>query len=489
MFDDAAKVPNYFGPNSEGGTIFMISLEVLVPAAHAVSRLVKTNVAPAPGSARPYARRKRPLLQRWPVPLYLLVADITAFVAVAVLQWPHPGQVLVLATILFCYWLAGLYRSRLSLSLLNDLPFLAFGVLGGLVTELATRRLLAGIADDRELLRRALTLLVVVVLIRGLAYTTVRRVRRTGQVRHPALILGAGHVGLKLCRTLQEHREYGLDPVGFVDSWPRVEKISQLPALLAGGYEQLTQVIQSFDVRVVIVAFGSVREEELVAMLRTCDRMRCEIFFIPRLFEMNYVTRDMDEVRGIPLIRVRRAPYRRSSWTVKRLVDVVVAAIALVGALPVLAACALALRIEGGPGVLFRQQRVGLDGRQFTLLKFRSLKPAAEQESATRWNIAHDCRLGPVGRFLRKTSLDELPQLWNVLTGTMSLVGPRPERPHFVREFSDRIPRYMARHRVPAGMTGWAQVNGLRGTPPSSTAPTSTTSTSRTGRCGETSRS
>jgi exopolysaccharide biosynthesis polyprenyl glycosylphosphotransferase len=168
-------------------------------------------------------------------------------------------------------------------------------------------------------------------------------------------------------------------------------------------------------------------------------------------------------VWGLPLIRLRRAAYRTVAWRLKRVIDVLVALICLLVLLPVLAVCAAAVRMEGGRGVIFRQLRVGLDGRPFTLLKFRSLKPASEEESAILWNIAADHRLGVVGRFLRRTSLDELPQLWNVLIGDMSLVGPRPERPHFVDDFAKRYPRYMSRHRVPAGMTGWAQVNGLRG--------------------------
>jgi lipopolysaccharide/colanic/teichoic acid biosynthesis glycosyltransferase len=129
---------------------------------------------------------------------------------------------------------------------------------------------------------------------------------------------------------------------------------------------------------------------------------------------------------------------------------------------PVLALCALAVRLEGGTGVIFRQKRVGLDGRVFELLKFRSMK-ASDDESATQWTVAADARIGPVGRTLRRTSMDELPQLINVLRGDMTLVGPRPERPHFVSQFTDELPRYVARHRVPAGLTGWAQIHGLRG--------------------------
>ncbi|MEU8545231.1 sugar transferase, partial [Streptomyces sp. NPDC048717] len=131
-------------------------------------------------------------------------------------------------------------------------------------------------------------------------------------------------------------------------------------------------------------------------------------------------------------------------------------------ALPVLLLCALAVRLSDGPGVLFRQERVGQHGRLFTLLKFRTL-PADEAEAATRWSVAHDRRMSAAGQFLRKTSLDELPQLWNVLRGDMSLVGPRPERPHFVAQFSRVHAGYAARHRMPVGLTGLAQVHGLRG--------------------------
>jgi exopolysaccharide biosynthesis polyprenyl glycosylphosphotransferase len=299
-------------------------------------------------------------------------------------------------------------------------------------------------------------------VLRGLAYALVRSQRRRRRVAHNALVIGAGDVGGHVVDILMDHPEYGLRPVGFLDDdpWLSGEQL-RLPVL--GGTDDLRQVLDRHDVGNVVVAFASMRESELVDVIRTCDRADCEIFLVPRLFELHHVSDDMDEVWGLPLVRLRRAARRSRGWEVKRLFDICVASVALLALAPLFAVVAALVRREGGPGILFRQERVSVDGTHFELLKFRSLKPVDETESATNWNIAHDDRLGPVGRFLRKTSIDELPQLINILRGEMSLVGPRPERPHFVHQFTEAHPRYVARHRVPSGLTGWAQVHGLRG--------------------------
>jgi lipopolysaccharide/colanic/teichoic acid biosynthesis glycosyltransferase len=165
---------------------------------------------------------------------------------------------------------------------------------------------------------------------------------------------------------------------------------------------------------------------------------------------------------GRTAVAVLPVPGSRAARAAKRGIDILGAAIGLLLVLPTLLVVALAVRIEGGPGVIFRQQRIGQHGKVFTLLKLRSLKPVAD-EGDVKWNIDNDARLGRVGKFIRRTSLDELPQLWNVLVGDMSLVGPRPERPFFVDQFSATVPGYAARHRVPVGLTGLAVVKGLRG--------------------------
>ncbi len=364
-------------------------------------------------------------------------------------------------------WHAGLYRSRLSLSVLDDFPTLlgrwltaaAVALLGQMVWSQA---LWKNYVINWRFLIGAMIVGGLLVVLRGLGYALVRTLRVRQLVVHRTLILGAGGVGNQIADILSAHPEYGLRPIGFLDDDPRfTDGPSGLPVL--GGFTKLSSYLQQGDVDSVVVAFSSMPESEMVGVIRTCDRYRCELFVVPRLFELHQVDDDMDAAWGLPLVRLRRATYRSAAWRVKRLIDVCVSGAAVAFLAPVLLTVALAVRLDGGPGVLFRQKRVGVDGRHFEVLKFRSLRPASEDESATTWNVAHDARLSPVGRFLRKSSLDELPQLFNILRGDMSLVGPRPERPHFVSQFREAYPSYEARHRVPSGLTGWAQVHGLRG--------------------------
>jgi exopolysaccharide biosynthesis polyprenyl glycosylphosphotransferase len=402
-------------------------------------------------------------LLRYGVRPFLLLVDVVAWLAAVLLTGGIEGQDLILlVSALVLFGSAGLYRSRLTLSALDDLPTLTVRALAaGAATMAVGVALGMGPADPRPLVLGVLLALFVVAL-RSLAYSVVRRTRARGWVAHPTLVLGAGRIGGQLARHLLEHPDYGLRPVGFLDEDPLLTP-EERPVPLLGGTESLASVILEFGVGDVVVAFGSAPGSQMVEIIRTCDRLDVEIFFVPRLFELHHTSREMDQVWGVPLVRLRRAPFRSVSWRLKRVFDLLVAGGSMLLLSPLLLVVALAVRLEGGPGVLFRQERVGLDERPFELLKFRSLRPADESESASLWNVSHDARLGPVGRFIRSTSLDELPQLWNILRGDMTIVGPRPERPLFVRRFDEAFPRYTARHRVPAGLTGWAQIHGLRG--------------------------
>lgn len=402
-------------------------------------------------------------LLRYGVRPFLVAADVMAFgVAVAARGGPLGQDLVLLVVVLALYASAGLYRSRLSLSALDDLPALTGRALVAAALTSSLALALGAASQTSRLFGTATLLAVAVVVLRAVAYAVVRRFRARGWVAHPTLLLGAGQVGGQIAALLLAHPSYGLRPVGFLDSDPLLRP-DERPVPLLGGTEALPSVLVEFGVRDVVVAFSSVPGSEMVDIIRTCDRLDVEIFFVPRLFELHNTSREMDQVWGVPLVRLRRAAFRTFSWRLKRVFDVVASGLALLVLSPLLAALALAVRLEGGPGVLFRQERVGLDGRPFELLKLRSLRPVDESESATLWSIARDDRLGPVGRFIRSTSLDELPQLWNILRGDMTVVGPRPERPSFVATFSSSHPRYTSRHRVPAGLTGWAQIHGLRG--------------------------
>ena len=434
-------------------------------------RPVVRDVVPddAPDTAPERRRNRRlagPLLRGGVRPL-LVAGDLVACLAAFAVGGYRESTLVFAVVFLALLTLGGLHRSRLSLSLLDDLPVLLGRWLAAVAVTLLSQaafnevRLDAEVVDWTLVARAGLTGAVALGL-RAVSYTVVRRLRRDRRVAHRTLVLGAGQVGAQIAELLATHPEYGLLPVGILDSDPLVAP-DRLAVPLVGGTDELQQVLRDEDIRNVVVAFGSQRESTMVELIRTCDRMDCEIFLVPRLFEVHHTFAEMDAVWGLPLVRLRRAAHRSPGWRIKRAVDVTFAGTALVLLSPVLLAVAAAVRLEGGPGVLFRQERIGADGRRFELLKFRSLRPVDETESATRWNVAHDDRLGPVGRVLRTTSVDELPQLLNILRGEMSLVGPRPERPHFVARFQEAYPHYVARHRVPSGLTGWAQVHGLRG--------------------------
>ena len=359
---------------------------------------------------------------------------------------------------------ADLHQSRLVLSVLEDLPKLLLATMVATVTLIGVTPMHVGMTPPVTMLAlfAALTFAMLVIL-RAAVYAGAHAMRRNGYSAHPVIIVGAGAVGRRLALAFLNKREYGLVPVGMVESAGVASR--DLPLPLLGEIKDLEQAMLDLGVDDVIFAFPEPPDNETIAVVRRCVQRDHQVFVVPRFFEMMGLDqhRRTEVVHDVAVMRLRRSGLRPHTLFLKRAIDVALSSAALVVLSPILVTCAVAVRIETGPGVIFRQTRVGIGGRNFTLFKFRSLKPATETEGAQNWNIDNDARLGSVGRFLRRTSLDELPQLWNVLRGDMSLVGPRPERPFFVREFSQVQERYDDRHRVQTGLTGWAQVNDLRG--------------------------
>lgn len=393
----------------------------------------------------------------------LVVVDLAALLAAVLLAGElRPTTWLVIAAAIVLFATGGLYRHRLTLSALDDAPAIAGRVIAVIALGSTYRTLVDGDVVLAPRLRVLAAAIGFALAGRTVAYAVLRHLRRTRRIGYPTLIVGAGRVGTEVATLLARHPEHGLVPLGFFDPDPPPTPGRTLPVF--DERHGLAETIAELDTPVVIVAFSSASEPTLVDSLRTCDRLDCEIFLVPRLFELQVAPgRHADRIWSLNVVRLGRAAHRSMGWSVKRFVDVAVAATGLVVLSPLLGLIALAVWLDGRDGVLFRQERVGVDDRRFTIYKFKTMRPASDAESATNWNIRGDQRVRPLGRVLRLTSLDELPQLWNVLRGEMSLVGPRPERPHFVGVFAEEYRGYTARHRVPCGLTGWAQVHGLRG--------------------------
>jgi exopolysaccharide biosynthesis polyprenyl glycosylphosphotransferase len=313
-----------------------------------------------------------------------------------------------------------------------------------------------------------------------LAYTQ-RFARRRRLVGKPVLIMGAGLVGSQVARRLDNHPEYGLAPIGFLDDDPRsIAEVGGRDVPVLGTAEDLDKIVERTGVRNLIVAFSSVADARISRLIQRCQELGLEVSVVPRMFDTINDRVGYDTVGGLPLLSFSGVNPKGVQFAIKHVIDRVSALLLLIVLSPVIAFAALAVRLTSPGPVLFRQRRVGRDGTAFDLYKFRSMRfnrvavaqPAGVDMEVLENMLPVDTAPGGVegedrrtlvGRVLRRTSVDELPQLFNVLRGEMSLVGPRPERPEFVELFGRDIARYGDRHRVKSGITGWAQVHGLRG--------------------------
>ncbi len=378
--------------------------------------------------------------------------------------WLFAGPAVAIA-VTFALALAGLYRAKLQYSALDDLSRIVAVVAGASAVGGCVAWLIGADPHGAESALGAAALLAAVLLGRSATYRALRarRRRRPGRA---AIVVGSGAVAIRLAEALRADSSYGIAPVGFIGP-PTDPAVARAPVPVLAPATDLERAVARYKPLHLIVGFSGTPDADLIPALRRVRRRGVIVHVVPRLFELSAgrgAGGGVESIRGIPVVRLRpdTAQFRR--WAIKRLLDLAGAAFGLVVLAPILLVCALAVRFESGRhSILFRQERVTRDGRPFTILKFRSLTPSSEAESQLKWNINHDARLGKVGKFLRFSSLDELPQLVNVLRGDMSLVGPRPERPFFVEEFQRQHAGYDDRHRVPAGLTGWSQIHGLRG--------------------------
>jgi Undecaprenyl-phosphate glucose phosphotransferase len=302
-----------------------------------------------------------------------------------------------------------------------------------------------------------------VVALRGSVRVGLRAMRRRGLNLRYVLVVGSGDLARHVIDRIHKHPAAGLRVRGVLSERPGSADRRVVGAPVIGTYSELKEFLHRDRTDMVIVALPRQESEQLEKVLLDLADEVVSVKVVPELPDIMTLRASVEDLDGVPIIGLRESPMVGWAAVEKRAFDLVVSTAGLILCLPLLAAIALAIRLGSGPPVLYVQERMGLDGRVFRMFKFRTMRAGAESESGPTWAQRGDARRTRLGAWLRRFSVDELPQLWNVLRGDMSLVGPRPERPVFIEAFRREIPGYMLRHKVRAGMTGWAQVHGWRG--------------------------
>ncbi len=282
-----------------------------------------------------------------------------------------------------------------------------------------------------------------------------------GWGEHRILIVGTGEVGRMVMQKIKRTPGLGYRVAGFVDDGVETQTIQGVPVL--GKVDDIPELTATEAINEVIVVMPEATHHEILKVVSKCDRSRVAIKVFPNVFQIMASEVSIGDLGGLPLLTVRDTALQGWRLTVKRNIDMLSSAVGLIFLSPVMMLLAVLIKLDSDGPVFYTQERMGLDGKRFMMLKFRSMRTDAESQTGPVWASADDSRRTRLGAIIRRFSIDELPQLINVLIGDMSLVGPRPERPVFVEQFQQSIPRYMDRHREKAGITGWAQVNGLRG--------------------------
>jgi len=411
----------------------------------------------------------------------LLMAGVAFYAAYVLRRWvplPNPVTTIVaprryapmmathILSLLVVFFYARLYHLARSPSRVDEFYRIVGASTVGTVTGVALSYLLfkntpLELDYPRAMVAYTWLLTVALVTVGRLAHGRLRMVLQArGWGRDRVLLVGTGDVARAILHKILGNPGLGYEVVGVVDV--DGNSVAGLPAPLLGRARDLAALIERHGVDEVIIALPEATHQDILTLISECERGRATIRVFPDLFQIMAGQVGIDDLGGLPLLAVRDIALRGWRRAAKRLMDIVVAMTGLVFTSPLMLFTALLIKLDSPGPVIYVQERMGLDARPFQIIKFRSMREDADV-GGPGWTRPGDPRITRLGNILRRLNVDELPQLINVLIGEMSLVGPRPEQPIYVAQFRRSIPRYMDRHREKAGMTGWAQVNGLRG--------------------------
>ncbi len=382
----------------------------------------------------------------------------------------------ILILVPLAYQLQGLYRLRRGRSRVDDffavfvgsILAVVFGIIATLYVQTYFATNAAKEQGQFEVSQVVWGLFLVLNVLltfasRELVREVLERRWRAGVGLKRILIAGSGELGRLVADKILEHRELGYQIVGFVDDRAGGDHLGYRGLPLLGTIDEASEIASRESVDHLYVALPPEQHVQMLELIESTSREMVDVKVVPDLLQVIALRARLEDLDGVPVININDVPLQGFNSLVKRLFDVAISASALlVLAIPLAVIAALVKLTSRGP-VFYRQERMGLDGHPFMIHKFRSMYEDAESETGPVFASEDDPRRTPLGKILRQSNIDELPQFWNVLKGEMSLVGPRPERPLFVAQFKHKIPQYMLRHKVKAGITGWAQVNGWRG--------------------------
>jgi exopolysaccharide biosynthesis polyprenyl glycosylphosphotransferase len=367
-------------------------------------------------------------------------------------------------TLVVVFFFSKLYHRQRGLSHVDEFYSVFVAVSVGTIMSVAANSFIIRNGPDysRRMIVFSWALTIVLITLGRLLFSRLRwAVQSRGMGVSRVLIVGTGDTGRIILNAIQRSPGLGYEVVGMVSKDSQQDEYAGVPVL--GNTEELPSLINSYRIRTVIIALPEATSEEILPIISDCHRAKVTTRVYPNVFQLITSDLSIGHLGGLPLLTVRDTVLRGWKLTLKRTVDVAGSGLGLVLLSPFMLLISFLVKLDSPGGAFYTQERMGLDSKPFQMIKFRSMEEGAEDETGPVWAVKGDPRLTRLGAFIRRYSIDELPQLINVFTGDMSLVGPRPERPVFVQQFKQVIPRYVERHQEKAGMTGWAQVHGLRG--------------------------